>query len=239
MVDGVFYDGLQGQLRQVIGQDVGVLLFVVLDREAQLFPEAVPLDDVVVADVRKFGPHRDQIVGAGDGVPEKPRQRLRHPRHIVQPGVEGLPPDSLERVVQKMRIDLVLERQILRLLSRGADQLVVADDVLHLADGLLNHGVERGRHFKQAVDRVPRNEKLQGPGAFEIRAVNPPAPHEGKPRDGGGFGRQQKIMLPFPERERRADAEKDNGGGQSGGGRQTDAGRQVSEFLSFHCAPPS
>ena len=63
----------------------------------------------------------------GNGIAEKGGQRLRHLRHAVKPPDQRLAADPLQRIIEEMRIDLVLQRQIFRLFLRNADQIILVN----------------------------------------------------------------------------------------------------------------
>ena len=117
--DGVLDHGLDDQPRnQVIVRSLILLINDHLQRKPVV--EAVPLDQHIVIDIRKFIAQRDQIaLVAADAVPEESSQGFYHPGDLPVVIQESLPADGLQRIIQEMRVDLALQSRQLRLLIQN------------------------------------------------------------------------------------------------------------------------
>ena len=84
-------------------------LTLVCHRQVQTVSETIPLNLKICLAVLQFFFHRYQIFHLTDRVPEKCRQSLRHIRYTVKTGNKCLTAYTLQCIVQKMRIDLILQ----------------------------------------------------------------------------------------------------------------------------------
>ena len=112
--NAVFHDGLQGHFGQkAVQQLVIAVLDLNIQKETILKTEL--LDKEVILDVGQLVPQGDNVFLAADAVAEKRRQRVGHPCNALAVLQDCLTADTFQRVVQKMRVDLVLQRVDFRL----------------------------------------------------------------------------------------------------------------------------
>src|SRR5258708_10028367 len=133
MHDSVFDQGLQQQLRYVeIGQRLLVLqLTGHVVAEAQRLKVTIPLQE------EELSPDGNQLLAAQD-VPQQPAQRDDGPFQgatLTEP-VQAQKP--IQRVVEKVRLDLRLERTILRVALIQRHDIFALDHVVQLC----HHRVE-------------------------------------------------------------------------------------------------
>ena len=113
--DAVLQNGLHGQLGQAAVVNFLPLSAVALNGELEALGKAVLLDLEVGLAVLQLLLHRHQVLHLADGVAEKAGQGLGHLCQGRQPGYQGLAADTLQGVVEKMGVDLILQGQILGL----------------------------------------------------------------------------------------------------------------------------
>ena len=107
--NAVFHDGLQRHLGQKAVQQL-VVAVLDLNIQKETILESELLDKKVVLDVGQLVPQGDNIFLAADAVAKKRRQRVGHPCNVLAVLQDCLTADTFQRVVQKMRVDLVLQR---------------------------------------------------------------------------------------------------------------------------------
>ena len=136
VIDGIFNDGLQGDLVAVVIQAprvhvkfIGELVFV-----------AVLLDLEIALGVLDLLGDGDELVAAADADAEQPRQCMDHLDSIGVFAALTHPGDGIQRIVEKMRVDLRLQRLELCLaqdnflLADGGHKLL--DAAYHVAEGV-------------------------------------------------------------------------------------------------------
>ena len=105
MVDGVFYDGLQGDL---VAQVIQAFLFR-SELIMKLVLEPLRLDLQVAFRMLQFAPDGDQLVSAADTDSEQPRQSVDHLDSLRIFPLLTHPGDRVQSVIQEMRVDLDLQ----------------------------------------------------------------------------------------------------------------------------------
>ena len=88
---------------------------IAFDRKLKSVSKSVFLNIEICSAVLKFLFNRYQIFNFAYRISEESRKCFRHISDICKPAYKRLTPYALERVIQKMRIDLILQRKILRL----------------------------------------------------------------------------------------------------------------------------
>ena len=73
--------------------------------------------------ILQFFGYANKIFNLADGIPEKLCQVFCHIRHDIESTRNRLAADSLQRIIEEMRIDLVLQSKILRLPFADAQEL--------------------------------------------------------------------------------------------------------------------
>ena len=149
MDDGVFNDGLQGDL---VAQTVYAVL---IHRKmiGKLVFVAVFLDLQVGLGVLQLLFDRDQLMPAADADAEQPRQCMDHLDGIGVFAALTHPGDGIQRIVEKMRVDLRLQRLELCLaqddflLAHGGHQSLDTPD--HVAEG-----IRKVLHLPRAAHRA-------------------------------------------------------------------------------------
>ena len=131
MENGILHNRLQGQL----GNQAGICFSVLrrgqnLKREFIIKP--IALNQKVVFDIIEFLPECHNILLLADTVAEKGRQCLGHSGNTVTIIKKCLTPDALQRIIQKMGVDLTLERGKLSLLVHHADRIFILKFFLQL-----------------------------------------------------------------------------------------------------------
>ena len=209
--DAVFQNGLHGQLGQAAVVNFLPVPAVALDGQLQALGKAVALDFKVSLAVLQLLLHRHQVFHLADGVAEKAGQGFGHVRQRRQPGGEGFAADALQRVVEEVRVDLVLQGEILGLALVQLQQL---GGVQHLPQALLHLPPAGGGEDVPIVGGAA----LQKQAGVPLQpAEGPEYPKDGCPEQGGQQGGvQQRRRCPS---------------------RQQPAG-QISKFLLTHGPPP-
>ena len=136
MVDGIFNDGLQGDLVAVVIQAprvhvkfIGELVFV-----------AVLLDLEIALGVLDLLGDGDELVAAADADAEQPCQGVHHIHRVGVPPPLAHPGDGVQGIIQKMGVDLGLEglqlslAQVDLLLAHGGHELLNPQH--HVPEGL-------------------------------------------------------------------------------------------------------
>ena len=134
--DGIFDDGLQEKLRALHAEDLVAVVFDV-HVHGQLVAEAVLLDHEVVVDIFELLADRHEIPGLRDRVAEKGGQRLRDIGDRLRPGRQRVAADGVQRIVEEMRVDLILQREKFRLLGRQLHDVLAVDQGVQPVDILL------------------------------------------------------------------------------------------------------
>ena len=124
--DGIFDDGLQEKLRALHAEDLVAVV-----------AEAVLLDHEVVVDIFELLADRHEIPGLRDRVAEKGGQRLRDIGDRLRPGRQRVAADGVQRIVEEMRVDLILQREKFRLLGRQLHDVLAVDQGVQPVDILL------------------------------------------------------------------------------------------------------
>ncbi|MPN51695.1 hypothetical protein SDC9_199344 [bioreactor metagenome] len=115
--------------------------------------------------------------------------------HVVQPRRDGFAANALQRIVQKMRVDLVLQRQILRLPFGCADQVICRQKLAQLVKRRFGGGADRVAQLGNALQRVPARKQLHHLFCFAKRRRQKMAQHR-KQQQKHGHRRQQYKQRP-------------------------------------------
>ncbi len=145
-----FSVSLEGKLRDVKPRNLVRVSFHI-DFQGQAAAEAVVLDGVIIVDVVKLRRDRHQPVQIGNGVTKEGSKSLRHICHRIYLVDKGFAADAFQRIVEKMGIDLVLQRQVLGLLFQN---LHLPAPIGGFPDGLVKKklgGIPDKRAMHQAV----------------------------------------------------------------------------------------
>ena len=131
MENSILHNRLQGQF----GNQAGICLSVLrrgqnLKREFIIKP--IALNQKVVFDIIEFLAECHNILLLADTIAEKGCQCLGHSGNTVTVIEKCLTPDALQRIIQKMGVDLTLERGKLSLLVHHADRIFILKFFLQL-----------------------------------------------------------------------------------------------------------
>ena len=104
----IFHNRLKGQFGYIAAQK---RLFVLQKFQLKLIPiqKAVILDQHIAADVVNLIRQCYHIFPAADAITEEISQRLQHIGHTGIAIHQCLTPDTLQRIVKEMRVDLALQ----------------------------------------------------------------------------------------------------------------------------------
>ena len=236
MDDAVFQNRLERQLGQAAAVQLRTVLLRTADIQLQSLREAILLDVVIRLAVLQFLLHGHQVLHLTDRIAEKFGQRFRHVRDAGQAGQQCLAANALQRVVEEVRVDLVLQRQILRLALVELKDLGRIQPELHLAKQQLVAAVEGKHGALRLPDAVAAQHLLDGASAQAIR------PHDGVPCGEGQRHirsqrqQHQRKRLPAGEQIRRAIDEEHRAARGKGQRQQTDPADQVASlFVQSHC----
>ena len=146
--DRILHDGLKRHLRDLRIHHI-ILLIVYEDLEVKFVGKPVLLDMHVGADVVQFLGEFDHIAALADVIAEEPGQRLRHIRDDLIVVQDRPGPDIFEGIIEKMRIDLVLE---LGKLHPGLHEFPVTGHIVQLPRRAA-HGLQIPLQFFQLPER--------------------------------------------------------------------------------------
>ena len=113
--DTVFQDRLQGKLWNPAVHDPLIFFHVILDMQLQSVPKTIFLNPEIIFAVIQFFFYRYQIFDLRDRVTKKSCKSLRHIRNSVKTCNNGFPANTLQCIIQKVGIDLILKSQVLSL----------------------------------------------------------------------------------------------------------------------------
>ena len=85
----------------------------IVDLQAKPISEPKLLDRKICLNILQFFGYANKIFNLADGIPEKLCQVFCHIRHDIESTRNRLAADSLQRIIEEMRIDLVLQSKIL------------------------------------------------------------------------------------------------------------------------------
>ena len=138
MGDRVFHQRLQNELRHPCFQQ---LLIFQLQLHGDLVSKTAPLDGEIVLRVIQLVGEGHIFLHIGNGIAEKRGQRLRGLGDVFAVRQQRVRPDGLQCVIEKMGIDLVLQRQIFRLLLPQLGDLLTVQAFFHVREKELQQGV--------------------------------------------------------------------------------------------------
>ena len=95
----------------------------IVDLQAKPISEPKLLDRKICLNILQFFGYANKIFNLADGIPEKLCQVFCHIRHDIETARNRLTADPLQRIIEEMWINLVLQSKILRLTFADAQEL--------------------------------------------------------------------------------------------------------------------